>query len=384
MLWQSSKNHKDYKRLIIGFLSRIVDNNTEAFLKLVSAGLWGKEARLSSLGDAEWNEVYQLASEQSVPGLVLAGIENCNVKPPQELLLQWIGEVQMLEQQNKAMNGFAAELFDGLFKAGISAVLVKGQGVAQCYERPLWRCCGDIDLLMDSENYERAKALLVPMADHVETEDKGKKHLGLYIGESLIELHGAMSFELSKRVDRVVDEVTDKANTNHTNGTDDLQNVAIPKAAEHVMIVFTHFLHHFFIEGVGLRQICDWCRMLWRYRSELDLRLLESRILGMGLMTEWKVFGALAVEYLGMSEKVMPFYEKGYEKRASRVLERVMKCGNFGHNNDLDYRSKYSGLTYKVVALWRRFLDFMRLVPVFPVDAPRFFVNYALVKMVSE
>lgn len=44
-----------------------------------------------------------------------------------------------------------------------------------------------------------------------------------------------------------------------------------------VMIVFTHFLQHFFVGGVGLRQICDWCRLLWTYRDSIDRGLLEQR-----------------------------------------------------------------------------------------------------------
>lgn len=49
-----------------------------------------------------------MAEEQSVIGVVLAGIEHSTIKPPQDLLLQWIGEVQVLEQQNKSMNDFVA------------------------------------------------------------------------------------------------------------------------------------------------------------------------------------------------------------------------------------------------------------------------------------
>lgn len=58
------------------------------------------------------------------------------------------------------------------------------------------------------------------------------------------------------------------------------------------------------------------------------------------------------------------------------VLRRVLKSGNFGHNNDLSYRARYSGITYKIVAAWRRMRDFVSLVPVFPVDAPKFFFTY--------
>jgi hypothetical protein len=42
-------------------------NNQQAFLELVRVGLWEKKSWLSSLEGADWEDVYQLASEQSVP-----------------------------------------------------------------------------------------------------------------------------------------------------------------------------------------------------------------------------------------------------------------------------------------------------------------------------
>ena len=86
------------------------DNTIEAFFALVKAGLWSDgnpEIRIDETTD--WNEVYRLATEQSVLGLVLAGLEYSDLKPPKELLLQWIGEVQVIEQRNKAMNVYIAE-----------------------------------------------------------------------------------------------------------------------------------------------------------------------------------------------------------------------------------------------------------------------------------
>lgn len=75
-------------------------------------------------------------------GLVLAGLERSDVKPPKPVLLQWIGEVQMLEQRNQAMNYFIGVVVEKMREAGIETLLLKGQGVAQCYVRPLWRSCG--------------------------------------------------------------------------------------------------------------------------------------------------------------------------------------------------------------------------------------------------
>ena len=127
---------------------QLLDNNTQAFLALVRAGLWEKDVQLSSYGDIDFKEVYRLAEEQSVVGLVAAGIEHIvDIKIPKEDALQFVGQSLQLEQQNTAMNHFIGVIVDKMRAAGIYTLLVKGQGIAQCYERPLWRSCGDVDFL---------------------------------------------------------------------------------------------------------------------------------------------------------------------------------------------------------------------------------------------
>jgi hypothetical protein len=360
------------------------DNNTHAFLALLRAGLWETEARLSSYGDIDYAAILQLAEEQSVVGLVTAGLEHVSdVKVPQEWVLQFIGSSLQIEQQNKEMNAFVAKLIELLRKNDVYALLVKGQGIAQCYERPLWRASGDVDFLLSDSNYERAKKILTLLADHVDPEEKEMKHLGMTIDQWLVELHGTMKTELSWRVNKGIKAVQDdlfyggNVRSWNNSGT----TVFLPSPDNDVILVFTHLLQHFFIEGVGLKQVCDWCRLLYYYRKELDVNLLEQRIKKMGLLTEWKAFGFLAVNTLGMPREAMPFYDSRFKVKGERVLNRILKSGNMGHNNDLGYRANYSGVSYRVVALWRRLVDFVRLAPVFPVDAPKFFVNYVMRKV---
>lgn len=361
------------------------DNCIRAFLELVRAGLWEKEARLLQFGEVDYNEVMRLAEEQAVVGLVTAGLEHVmDVKVPKEDLLQFIGQSLQIEQQNKDMNVFLGRLIEKFRDADVYTLVIKGQGVAQCYEKPLWRACGDVDLYLSESNYEKAKEILTPIASHVENEDKTKLHIGMTIDSWVVELHGTMHEEISRRMNRGLDKVHQsifyggEVRSWNNNGVP----VFLPSPDNDVIIVFTHFLQHFFVEGVGLRQICDWCRLLWRYRTELDLRLLESRIKRMGLMSEWKVFGVLAVNYIGIPKEAMPMLDENdnenekLKNKAEKVLKRILKSGNFGHNNDLSYRTNYSGIKYKIVAAWRRFVEFASLVPVFPVDAPRFYVTY--------
>lgn len=364
----------------------IKDHNIQAFFALLQAGLWGggnPDMRID--GTTDWEEVYRLATEQSVLGLILARLEHSDVKPPQMLLLQWIGEVQMTEQRNKEMNTYIAELIENLRDSDIYAILVKGQGVALCYEKPLWRCSGDIDLLLSNDNYLKAKKTLIPIASEVANEDKATKHQALVINGFDVELHGKMPFSLSKRVEDGIDEVLNdlfyrgKVKSWDCNGT----KVFLPSPDNDVILVFTHFLHHFFIEGVGLRQICDWCRLLYTYRDSLNYELLESRIKAMGLMSEWKAFYNLTSRYLGMPDldSELTIHDSRFDKKADRIMELVLESGNFGHNKDLSYRTRYSGITYIIVAAWRRLKDFSSLIPVFPLDAPRFYVTYVMGKV---
>ena len=378
----------------------MIDKNTNVFLSLLRAGLFsvhgeGFKVNESLFRDVEWEKVYQLAQEQSVQGIVLQGLEelrdkNLELRVPQTLLLQWIGEVQVIEQRNKAMNLFIAELFERLRKNGIYALLVKGQGVAQSYEKPLWRTSGDVDLLLSDENYKKAKELFVPLGEVTESEDVAKKHLALKINGFEVELHGKMPFGISCRADDVVDEMLEDSllKGRVSKWSVDEYDVFMPNPDNHIIIVFTHFLRHFFIEGVGLRQICDWCRLLYTYRDTLNYGLLEQRIKRAGLTSEWKAFGALAIKYLGFPKDSMPLLDVRskkedvrWRKKADRLMELVLECGNFGHNKDLSYRSRFSGLTYKIVAVWRRFLDFCRFAAIFPLDAPLFFVTYVMGKV---
>ena len=351
------------------------DVNQQAFFELVRAGLWEKEARLSQFGDIDYEEIMRLAEEQSVVGLVTAGLEHVSdVKVPQEWLLQFIGETLQIEQQNKELNVFVAKLIEKLHKEDIYAILVKGQGIAQCYEKPLWRASGDVDLLLlSTDNYEKAKEVLIPLAVDVEKEYKLFKHLGMTMqGGYVVELHGTLYSRLSRRIDRVIDEVQGDVffSGNVRSWMNGNTTVFLPSPDNDVIFVFTHILHHFFIEGVGLRQICDWCRLLWTYREKLDLRMLEERIRRMGLMSEWKAFYTLATKYLGMPDigSGLMVHDSRFEKKAERIMEFVLESGNFGHN-----REAANG---KLQSLWLKTKDFARHSLVFPLDSIKFFWHF--------
>ncbi len=349
------------------------ESSKQAFFALASAGLWEREVKLAKYGVIDYAEVYELASEQSITGLIAAGLEHVeDVKPHKEELLTFIGDALQVEHRNKAMNVFVADLIKKMRKDGIYTLLVKGQGIAQCYERPLWRACGDVDLLLSDENYTKAALYLKPFASTINEECSRGKHIAMTIDGWDVELHGRLYVGLSKRLKKELDSVYEETfcggavRSWMNSGT----QVFLLSAVNEVFYVFTHILQHFYMEGVGLRQICDWCRLLFKYRNELNFDTLESRIRKAGLISEWKAFGALAVDWLGTPKEAIPMYDESscWSKKANRIIDFIMMSGNMGHNRDASYMSK-PYLIRKCYSAGRRVRDLINHARIFPLDS---------------
>ena len=196
------------------------------------------------------------------------------------------------------------------------------------------------------------------------------------------EMHGTLQCNLSRRVKGVIVEIENNIiyGGQVRSWLNNQVQIFLPSAENDAIYIFAHFLNHFYKEGVGLRQICDWCRLLYTYRDSLNYELLESRIKRAGLVSEWKAFGALAIEYLGFPKDSMPLLDVRskkedvrWRKKADRIMEFILKSGNMGHNRDMSHFSKYPYLIRKCVSMGRRIGDMINHARIFPLDSLRFF-----------
>ena len=351
-------------------------SNVSLFYELVRAGLWEKDVRLSTYDNIDLDEIYRLAEEQSVLGLAAAGIEHITgLSLPKEKVLTFAGTALQLEQANSAMNHFIAKLIEKMREEGIYTLLVKGQGVAQCYERPLWRACGDVDLLLSQDNYSKAKNFLIPLASSLEVENLSSSHLGMTIDSWIVELHGTLHSCCLSRMDKVIDEVQNSVfyggeARSWVNGR---TQVFLPSPDNDVIYIFTHIIKHFFDGGIGLRQICDWCRLMWTYQETINQQKLHKRLKKAGLLSEWRVFAALAVHYLGMPEEIIPFYssEKKWLRKAKRLNKYIIRVGNFGHNRKEINSTQTSLLKQKISSFKLYTSDWYKQLAIFPLDSIR-------------
>lgn len=369
---------------------------------LAASGLWEQPYAGGSYGSVissrekiDWESLFQLARSQAISGLVAAGLECFHLSssdrhresiaeitlPQKKALARRIYSVQ---RANTRMDGFLARLHSFLKKNGITPVLLKGQGLAQCYIKPLHRASGDIDLLLDGEDYVKAKELLTPLAKKVCAEDTSDRHLQMIIKRDVLELHGSLHVHLTKKTDIILDRIQEELFQKHLfrtwtlNPAADLQadepikveaqEVLLPEQTRDVLYVFCHILQHLFNMGIGLKQVCDLARLLYTFRNDLDVPFLESRLQEMGLIPSWKVLAALLKDYLGMNPEYIPFYDSSprYSRKAKRLLEYIIYAGNMGKNRDVSYRKKYPYLLKKMNSMWLILCNAVRLGRIFP------------------
>ena len=121
---------------------------TNLFIELLQISLGSRNSFSEIPTVKKWEALYDESEKQSVSGFMLAGIERLpkGQRPPQELLLQWIGVGQMIEQQNNQINERCVDISKVFADSGFRSCILKGQGNSLMYPNPMLRQSGDIDI----------------------------------------------------------------------------------------------------------------------------------------------------------------------------------------------------------------------------------------------
>lgn len=128
-------------------------------------------------------------------------------------------------------------------------------------------------------------------------------------------------------------------------GTD----VSLPPVNFDALFLFFHMVGHFIHGGVGLRQVCDWALFLSARSADIDKERLSREIRFLHMEKFWRLFGGIAVDYLGLSGNEFPDFFFTDKKEMRRAMNLILETGNFGHYFfDLSLRPKnyYGGKLY--------------------------------------
>ena len=315
------------------------------FFELLQVALGNRE-RLSCMPiPVEWLDLYDESERQAVTGILLHGIERLSAeqRPSQEVLLQWIGVGQIIEQQNHQMNECCKWLLDKLKNAGLDGTILKGQGIAQLYvkELRLLRLSGDIDVYV---NCGIRKALAFAKSQGLKDVDWDYKHLHLNLWDDTeVEMHYRVEVLLNLWKNRKLQKWFKEHETElfaHVNDNHNLNGLVTPTVEFNVFYILLHIYRHFLYEGVGMRQIVDYYFVLKNLNENLNVNesYAYKAVDEFAMVKFAKGLMWVMQEALGMPKEWM-LWEPD-EKEGRYILKQVMTGGNFGHH---DKRLKHSG-----------------------------------------
>lgn len=343
----------------------------EVFYSIIRNSLWGSTIELPEDFN-QWSPIVKLARTQSLMGLIgdvlLTRREIRDTLPP-----KFVEKLQDIPMTNVGMHSqmnMALQLLVlTLRKAGIEPVLLKGQGLSRYYPTPELRQCGDIDIYVGEENYEKAYDAILPIVSGI--DDRAKiwnwMHFDAKIGAVMIEVHQKADKMYSRKNERIYKEfMLDGLSKDLCPLRFGDVDVMTPNDTYNAFYVFYHLWRHFSTSGVGLRQFCDWACFLHTHVGKLDLSYLKKMINDLGFMKPWQVFGCFLVKDLGLPEDEFPFYNKKYVGKVDRVREYVMTDGNFGVNVAAGREKSRGYLHGKWVSFKYHILRFFRMFAIFP------------------
>lgn len=351
------------------------------FLELLRCGLWSRSVDVAMFsGRTDWDAILTLASQQTVSGIIAEAIKTLpsQIQPPTAILNKFRSIVVANLRIHSLINRTLVEAVTLFTENGIPPILLKGQGVAMNYPNPTLRMCGDIDLYVGSELYDRACELAALWGDKDGRCIKSTKHYHFKHGNVVVELHRIAETLPSPSHNSRFQQWTQL----HLHGGN-LRSVLIEGAAISLppvqfdaLYIFNHLWHHFFIGGVGLRQLCDWVRYLHAFNKEIDQVLLERDLKSFGLWKAWRMLGCLAVDMLGLPEAEYPFYTPDYRGNSRRILDLIESEGNFGRYCNADGKRPkgyFAGKIHKFRRMQRRF---WRLIVICPEQALFFWSRF--------
>ena len=243
-------------------------NDITAFFAFLKYCLGYKENMSRVIAGMNWHELYSFASKQALLGLCFNGIERLGKEYPEELkqnpigrelLMTWMGKAQQIRRQNMKVNAVASKLFSMLREDGFRCCILKGQGNALMYPNPYSRTPGDIDVWIDAS---RERIMEYAQKKFELEDDIRLQHLETSLDGVPVELHFfpcSMNNPIyHARLQKWFRRNADLQCSHIVGLPDGAGDIAIPTTAFNVVYQLCHLYHHFFDEGIGMRQIIDY------------------------------------------------------------------------------------------------------------------------------
>ena len=230
------------------------------FFELIQLSLGRRDCFSLCPSEKDWDELFELAKKQALVGVLFTGVERLpeEQRPPKDILLKWFAMTEMIEKENRRMNDIAVRVQERFLKDGFRSCILKGQGVATLYPKPLRRQSGDIDIWLEGERkhiIEYALGICKP-----------KKILWYHLDftavkDTEVEVHYMPSWMFNLFTDRRLQAWFKEKGNEMFKNSNTLPNgslIHVPTQDFNIVYLLIHIYRHLFEEGIGLRQLMDY------------------------------------------------------------------------------------------------------------------------------
>ena len=345
--------------------------------------------RIPSITD--WDALFLFMRQQALLGVGFCGIEKMKAEGadvPKPVVLKWYAASEKIRKRNEVLNRRCVELVKRLKEDGFECCILKGQGNALMYPNPYVRMSGDIDVfvmpvgnvnddpsLNCSISIEQRRRVMNYVRRMFPQAKIRYQHIDYPVFPDVeVEMHFIPTAKNNPIYNRRLQRWTEKQMAEQCSHFVELPEgagkIPVPTWEFNIVYQLSHMMHHFFDEGIGLRQLMDYYYLLMTTdnrqqttdsrRRTTDNRSMVDTLRHLNLYHFAGAVMWVLHEVMGLEECL--FIVPADEWRGKLLLEEIIKGGNFG---------KYSGLTRHGMGT-KYFLKInrnMRFVRSYPAEA---------------
>lgn len=301
-------------------MGKIDVNAYGTLLSLLQSELFGREKEINA---ADWTFTLAEADRHVVTALLFPTMMQLR-SVPDDALGSACNAAMSTSQSLEEMLEHQRKLLDLLAKNNIPCVILKGMSVARMYPHPELRAPGDIDILVDEENIDEVRSLM--LADGFSLTHDKEKHVCYDKGDLSVEVH--------RKIARYPDNEKGNFTREYMRGAPEravqatLNGVSFPVLpdVDQLISLLLHMAEHISDSGIGLRQLCDWAVAVNAMRSEIreeQLQLFDR----CGLLAFAKTMTGLCEKYLGLP--AVEWAADDDETVEDALISDILDGGNF-------------------------------------------------------
>lgn len=281
----------------------------EKMFELIRASLWNTE-----IPEAVDREVYDEMQKHKIsllPACILS-----RLAMPDDLRQEWkrqiIKSMLYLEEYKAAQENIPIS---------VPYLILKGTTAAKYYPYPEYRAMGDIDIITDRKDFDRAYH---DMLDNGYFEIKKlNREIALAKNGVVVELHQYFASLNDVSATQFMDDtILSNINPSHT----------LPDPVNG-LVLLEHISQHLEF-GLGLRQIIDWMMFADKYLSDENWDEFRSDAQKIGLEQLAITTTRMCEIFLGLPKK--PWTAEADDALCRQFMEYILSCGDFGNKKTTD------------------------------------------------